>query len=256
MQLWTWRVAQSMVESSKLPMEGLPTPYQLSLLIGICMASRERLRRWTSYRCWRKQRRRAPRSPEVLVRAGLMLYLCLFLASLMFAADTTIHYTTETVVYHQVEETSSFHEFGRALSQQCLSMDRNANFGAPCSLNSLIPVNNYLSQQNEMLSLYHNSSQTSEIRIAAADGSEFAFLLPKIQYVSPFLDYRASTIGISTQCKPITQLCNFGVWGVDGMYSGFFCSPNFWGVLGKTNTNITSDPDVPPLAVKASPNLL
>lgn len=184
-----------------------------------------------------------------------MLYVCFIMAILTFAADTLVHYTTTTVEYHQVEESSSVQEFGRGLSQECLSMDRDANGGLPCSVNSLIPNNDYLRGQNEMLFLLHNSSQISEIRVATADGGDIAFLLPKTQDLSPYIDYRASTIGITTQCKPISHLCDFGVWGPDDLYSGFFCSPKFWGVLGKT-VNKTSDPDVPPLAFSINTNLL
>jgi len=255
MELWTWRTTKAMVEASKLSVDELPTPYQLSLLVGICMASFDRLRRWTSYRSFRTQRRKAPRSPKLLVQAGLVLYLCFIMATLMLAADTLVHYTTKTVEYHQVEETSSVQAFGRGLSQQCLSMNRTANSGFPCSINSLIPTNDYLRQQNEMLFLLHNSSQISEIRVVTADGGEIALLLPRTQHLSPYIDYRASTIGITTQCKPISHLCDFGVWGPNELYSNFSCSSKFWGVLGKT-FNSTYDPDVTPLAIRVNTNLL
>jgi hypothetical protein len=134
-------------------------------------------------------------------------------------------------------------------------MDRDANGGLPCSVSSLISENDYLREQNEMLFLLHNSSEISEIRVVPGDDGDIAFPLPKTQYLSPYIDYRASTIGMTTQCKPISHLCDFGAWGPDDLYSGFFCSSKFWGVLGKT-VNKTLDPDVPPLAISINTNLL
>ena len=244
-----------MVKASKLSADELPTPYQLGLLVGISTASIERLRQWTSHHCFRQQRRNAPRSPEMLSQAGRMLCLCFIMATLMFAADAIIHYTTRTVEYDQVKESSSFHEYGRGLSQQCLTLNRGANYGFPCSLNSLIPENDYLRQHNEMLYLLLNNSQTSEIHVVPTDVDNISLLLPKTLDLSPHIDYRASTIGITTRCKPITNLCRFGRWGLGDMYSGFYCSSEFWGTLGET-ANGTSNQDVPPLAFKASPNLM
>ena len=177
------------------------------------------------------------------------------MATLLFAADTLIHYTTKTIAYDQVEVSRVAQEYGRGLSQECLSMNRSENAGFPCSENSLIPMNDYLHQQNEMLFLSLNSSQISEIRIVTVDGDDIALLLPKTQNLSPYLDYRASTIGITTQCKPISNLCNFGVWGPDDEYSGFYCSSKFWGSLGEA-VNGSSNEGIPPLAIKTGPNLM
>ena len=258
MQLWGWRTAQSIVEASNRPgAEELPTPYQLSLLIGLLLASPNRLRRYVSYRCYRKQRKKAPHSPKLLLRAGLMLSLCFVMASLMFVADTLVHYTTQTVLFDQVTVDRSHQTSGRGLSAECLSLKRADNFGFPCSINNLISPNAYLAEQNEMLFLSHNTSKQSEIRLIDSELGNIAVLLPKTQDLSPYVDYRASTIGISTQCKPITPSCNFGVWGPKDLYSGFFCSPQFWGSLGVSNSNASVPGiDYPALAFRLGPNML
>ncbi|EXJ59187.1 hypothetical protein A1O7_06619 [Cladophialophora yegresii CBS 114405] len=258
MQLWTWKTAQSMAEASKLPKaDELPTPYQLSLLIGMLLASPDRLRRYVSYRCFRQQRKKAPRSPGLLLQAGLMLSVCFLMATLMFSADTLVHYTTETIQYDQVRVDSIVQGSGRGLSEQCLSVKREENFGFPCSINNLISNEAFLAEHNEMLFLYHNSSQTSEIRVVASDVGDMALLLPKTQSLSPYVDYRASTIGITSQCKPVTTSCNFDVWGPEDLYSGFYCSPNFWGSLGGSETNVSvPGTDYPALAFKVDSNIL
>ena len=247
-----------MVEATKLPTQDeLPTPYQLSLLIGLLLASPDRLRRYLSYRCFRKQRRKAPRSPRVLLNAGLMLALCFLMATLMFGADTLVHYTTQTVEFDEVKVASLTDASGRGLSLECLTLNRTDNFGYPCSLNNLISDTAFLSERNEMLFLYHNVSQISEIRVVASDLGNTALLLPKTTSLSPYVDFRASTIGITTQCKPITPKCDFGVWGPKKVYSGFFCSPRFWGSLGVPDSNgSVAGVDYPALGFRVDSNMM
>jgi hypothetical protein len=77
--------------------------------------------------------------------------------------------------------------------------------------------------------------------------------------VSAAIDFRASTIGVSSHCRPITTGCSLQPTGPQGSYAKFNCSENFWGILNKTplsDNNATAvDPDVPPLAFKNSKNL-
>lgn len=256
MQLWTWKTAQSIVDASDSPEHDLPSPYQFSMLIGICMASSDRLRRWASYRYFRQQRMKAPLSPKVLIQAALMLFWCLAMATLMFAADTLIHYTTKTVDLDRVSVSSNVQAFGRGLSQECLSLNRRSNDGFPCTINTFISDDAYFKAQNEMLFLLQNTSQTSEVRTFRTDnGTDVAFLLPKVQNISPYIDYRASTIGITTQCKPISQLCNFEAMSNRSDYARFSCNPKFYGALGLI-ANETYNPNIPPLAFEMSKNLM
>jgi hypothetical protein len=269
MTLWTWRATQSLLllSSEVGGATKLPTPNQLGLLVGLCIASWEALWDYILYRHFqaRNNRKRTPLSP-VLVRAGLVLYLTLFLSGTALVADTVLHYTTSTINLDDVSVSKQLGESGRGLSETCLQLNRTENGGYPCSVNIGLSVSDYdayLRGQNEMFYLRHNTSQTSEIRLAPAQGSvlgDIAMLLPQSSTLSPFVDYRASTIGISSHCKPITDKCKFGVWGTNDSYSGFYCSPYFYGVLGKpavvaNDSSTTGDPDIPPLASKLSPNL-
>lgn len=256
MELWTWCAAQALVEVSRHEDGDLPTPYQLSLLIGICMACVGRLRRWVSFRSCRKQKRHARRSSKVLLSAGRVMLLCLLLASLMFIADTIIHYTTQTIEYHKVQLANKLDAHGRGLSEACLTMDRVSNYGMPCSLNSLLSTDEYLSQQVEVLSLYHNTSATSELRTLAVDGQEMSVILPRTTKLSPYQDFRASTIGITTTCKPITQKCNLQAVSTNSKYTSFNCTPNLWGVIGKTANTSVYDPDYTPLSIKIGSNMV
>jgi hypothetical protein len=187
------------------------------------------------------------------------MLLCLTMSSLMFAADTVIHYTTKTVLFDEVDITDQLQDVrsaGRGLSKECLSLKRIENFGFPCTINNLIPQNDYLAEHNEMLFLYHNVSTRSEIRSVDSDMGEVALLLPKSSNLSPYIDFRSSTLGIKTSCEAITPSCKFGTYGANDSFSGFYCSSGFWGSLGQdVNDPTAPPPDFPPLGFQLGPNM-
>lgn len=254
MELWTWRVAHAMIMNSTTPDGDIPTSYQLSLLIGICLASPGRLRRLTSYRSCRSQRLKSPRSPRLLAQAGRMFSLCILLALVTLGADTLIHYTTETVENHVVTISKQLEEHGRGLSQDCIMFNRSENGRMPCTVNMLIPDRNYTGQQNEMFLLAQNASDRSEVRVVPTYMGLLATLFPKTEHLSPYVDFHTSTVGFSTHCRPITQLCDFEPMDADGV-TRFNCSSKLYGVTGKSNAD-TLDTDYPPLAFRINKNIM
>lgn len=247
--------------SSGSDQRDLPTPYQYSLLVGLCLASMGRLRRYISY-----SKEDGVVIPPVLRRAARTLALTLLLACTVFGADTALHYTTSTINFDQVSISPETHAYGRGLSAACLSLNRSENFGLPCSRNSLVAASDYdvyVAGQNEIFYLQHDTSNTSEIRLVSAPAQppdstpddKVAILIPQSANLSPFRDYRAETTGVITTCEPISSQCTWAALGPDLLYSEFNCSDGFFGVLGKpANTSaggtIISDPDVPPLGFK------
>src|SRR5262249_47932144 len=152
------------------------------------------------------------------------------------------HYTTSTINFDQVSISSAKSTYGRALSSECLTLNRTDNFGLPCSRNGVVARTDYeayVAGQNEIFFLQHSTSNISEIRLvnaSAESGSnssdKVALLIPQSANLSPFRDFRAQTAGVITTCTPISRLCNWTTTGNDSMYSQFNCSSNFWGVLG------------------------
>jgi len=194
--------------------------------------------------------------------------LTLLLACLVFAADTALHYTTSTINFDQVSISQTMRTYGRALSSECLNLNRTANLGLPCSRNYALSQTDYeayVAGQNEIFFLQHDTSNISEVRLvstntpsASNSSDQVALLIPQSTNLSPFRDFRAETAGVITTCAPITSQCNWTISGPDSMYSQFNCSDNFWGVLGKaTNVSATgamvTDIDVPPLGFKPGP---
>ncbi len=259
MELWRWRTARSLIEaSSKTSTVDLPTPYQLGLLIGVCTASFDRLRRWTSYHLFRRQGPGPAQGPPALLQAAMFSYLLFALALAMLVADAKLHYTTETIEYCRTKLADRMASFGRGLSPECQDFDRRENYGLPCTVNITASLEDISGPRNDALRLYHNKSDTSNLLSLPGKGAEqsdVVVLTPKPQNLPSDTDYRASTIGVTTSCEPITPRCNFGSWGPDDMYSGFYCSENLWGVLGKP-ANDSFDPDVPPLAFKFASNMM
>jgi hypothetical protein len=264
MTLWTLPIAQSMrIASMTAQYNQLPTPYQLSLIIGMSLASYERLWRYFGY-ILSKNRSTAPR---VLNGAAAMLSCAVILSIAVFVTDSYLHYTTQTIAFDQITypiqpETG----FGRGLSQYCLDFDRSQNGGFPCSYDPRGIDPDFTAQENELFYLQHNISSTSEIRFVSSKDlphGDLAVLVPQSRSLSPTVDFRASTIGVSSQCTAISTDCDMRYsTEANGYYTYFNCSENFWGIIGK-NPNISDvygapiapDASVSPLAYKPAANL-
>jgi hypothetical protein len=262
MVLWSLRIAQSMrTASAELQYTRMPTPYQLSLVIGLTLASTERLRRYFGYLFSRSR----PSIPPVVHHAAMMFTASIICAAAVFLADTALHYSTSTISFDVISSNiQPLYEYGRGLSPYCLDFDRIQNSGFPCSYNITVPNPNGWAEANEIFYLQHNNSRTSEVRRISTPGlahGDLALLMPQMQSLPPDIEFRASTVGVSTQCYPVTSECsmritNPGVW----THTGFNCSSGFFGVLGKSPniselSSFSPDPDVPPLAFKPAPNL-
>jgi hypothetical protein len=262
MSLWSFKIAQEIrIASVDGKRNDLPTAYQLSLLVGLELASNDRLRRFLAY-----SHKSQTQIPPILRQTALILTLGTLLSVAVLIGDTVLHYTTATVPLDQISVSEHRSEFGRGLSQQCLELNRTENGGLPCSLNNALAFKNftaYAAGENEISFLRLNTSMQSEIRILPKQlpaRGDVATLLPQTRTLSPYTDYRSSTIGVATQCKLISEKCHFKVGGPEDFYSYFNCSPQFWGVLGKApllselNT-VTKDPNVSPLASKPALNV-
>jgi hypothetical protein len=91
MNLTSFQSALLVYRSSTTSQQDLPTPYQYSILIGLCLASTGRLKRYFSY-----SKEDEVMVPPVVRRAARTLALTLLLALAVFGADTALHYTTST----------------------------------------------------------------------------------------------------------------------------------------------------------------
>jgi hypothetical protein len=265
MVLWSLRVAQAMRAASvALDAGHLPTPYQLSLIIGVTLASTQRLRRYFEYVLSGSR----PQIPPILHKAALILTLCILLACGVFIADTALHYYTVTVPFSKYStNTQAMHSFGRGQSDACLNWNRTENLCFPCSVptwpqGDQAAETQAINQQNEIFLVQQNISRKSEVRLvqdASLENADLAILLPQVQSIPVELDYRTSTVGVATQCSLITPNCNMRRTGNDNQDTQFNCSSSFYGILGLppvlSDSGNATDPNVPPLNWKPFQNL-
>ena len=259
MVLWSLPTAQTMrMASIESQPSHLPTPYQLSLVVGLTLASTERLRQYLTYAMARSR----PSIPPVLHKAAMILTLCVFLACGVFLADTALHFYTTTVSFsNYLVQNQPIHSFSHGLSDRCLDWNRSDVFCYPCSVTLWqTPAQEVqaVAAVGEQFLLQHNNSQISEIRFVqdvSLKNADLAVLVPQTPNVPLQVDYRGSTIGVATQCSLITEDCNPRRVGESGLDTQFNCSDAFYGVLGLQpllsdsgdNLSQTVDPNVPPL---------
>lgn len=265
MVLWSLPIAQAMRAASvALDAGHLPTPYQLSLIIGVTLASTQRLRQYFQYALFGSR----PQIPPVLHKAAMILTLCVLLACGVFIADTALHYYTVTVPFSKYStNTQAMHSFGRGQSDTCLNWNRTDNLCFPCSVptwpeGDQAAKAQAIDEENEIFLVQQNISRKSEVRLvqdASLENADLAILLPRVQSIPVELDYRASTVGVATQCSLITPNCKMLRTGNDNEDTQFNCSSSFYGILGlppvlSDSGNVT-DPNVPPLNWKPFENL-
>lgn len=261
MTLWTLPAMESMrLASLEHNYSQMPTPYQLSLVIGMTLASYERLWRYFAYLVSPSR----SKIPRVVHRAAAVLMATTLLALAVFGSDAALHFTTKTVSFTRFTNTPIADlNYGRGLSEICLKFDRIKNQGAPCSYNTLGSDPNVIFEQNEIFRLQHNISQISELLVIeepSLEHGDMIILAQQGKTVRSNIDYKASTIGVSSQCVPITTQCDMRT-DPDNEFQTFFnCTDEFWGVLGAppnvTNTlNKAIDSNVPGLAYKPAANM-
>ncbi|KIV82325.1 hypothetical protein PV11_04444 [Exophiala sideris] len=219
----------------------LPTPHQLSMLIGLSTGSFDELRKYCMYRLSNVK----AGQPQLLTRSAMIMIVSSLLSALIFCADTAIHTFTSTTSYSKVSIThSSTLALGRGLEGVCINFDRAANQGLPCTVDASDTVGANINARNsgEVIALENNVSTHNAIWTVKASNlrnGDLLILMPQTANVPSNIDYQATTLGVSTQCIPSTRKCDVRM-SSDDSYIVFNCTTNFRGVLG-ASPNISSD---------------
>jgi len=216
----------------------LPTPYQMSLLVGVLSASYEQL--YNAFVHLLSRKRRARVSPVLLYAVWIFL-LSALLGLAVALTDAYLHIATQTVSMTLYSKTTTpTAELGRGVNSYCLGVDRvKDNYGFPCTYakDSVLAANkNFQNGQPELQRIAHNFSTLTQMRLAdvsGIDGGRIAFLMPSELDLPESSNYKAKTIGVATKCGLIPpKTCNITRWGDKNVYTSFNCSSQFWGVLG------------------------
>jgi hypothetical protein len=268
MGLWRLCTARSLQEATILAetqreKPRLPDIDEFRFVVGLIRASVGEL---FTYFVHLVKRRLAV--PPVLHRAAAMLFVSLVLAAGVLVASTWLQIVMQAINFDAITTNPSpASAFGRGLSEMCLEFNRTMNEGFPCTYDLIAPETEFFPiavAQNEIYYLQNNISSVSEIRLVTKSElshGDLAVLIPQLETIPDDVDYRGSTIGVSTQCQPFTARCKMQAAGPGGQFTQFNCTDNFWGLLGKPSnvTTVTNskaeDPDLPPMAFKPSQSL-
>lgn len=247
MKLWHIEASREIVEASQdNNPERLVTPFQLSLIIRMCNGTPTELISCVRYFYWPKRGRR----PWVYIKTALVLIFSGILTLSILGADTALHYITPTILYRTYLSSTSNFSPSRGLQDICIGFNRSENYGSPCSWimkssENGNDIDQYLNNGAEANSLMYSRSQKSEIR--SIDGPDLKQgsllgLFPRARDVPPHLSFRAATVGVSTQCAPMTRKCSTSFRGslpryFDHLPVAFNCSPMFWGNFNHTQEN-------------------
>lgn len=237
---------------SESPISDIP---QLSLLISLLAASIEGLVNYLRQCCPSLFARRSKHTRPAVARqvhsSALIFLLSLLLVVSMFIADTIFHTYTDAVNIPEVRPSSTTTPLGHRLIDKCENFDRSENLCLPCTWDAFGSVTEFQQLTNSVYQVRTNISQTSQIQSV---GSGLSILLPNSAQVPNATEYRAKTIGVSTQCQPITKSCN--PTANNGTYTQFNCSDSFRGIINKAPVKpadqyfTIADPDTPPLNLK------
>ncbi|KAH8750642.1 hypothetical protein BGZ57DRAFT_967313 [Hyaloscypha finlandica] len=236
MALVSFPVARKIANASKNKRtDDLPTPYQLSMLLGVLSGSVGSLWAWFKYRNWKKRELvndTAKKTITWLVFVSLLGYLIVI-------ADTWLHISTSTIILSQTSQSqSAVSTFGRGLNvseSQCFIDDGPV---APCS----VAVGNHGPHFINAVEAYQaltNTSNQNSIVPFTHEGKSYALIADT--NIPPEVGYQAQSFAVNTQCAFLSKECTSMYHSWQGPWH---CSDNFLGFLPNWNYsgNYSSNP--------------
>ncbi|KIW65770.1 hypothetical protein PV04_07997 [Phialophora macrospora] len=238
-------------------------PSHLSMLLGLHAGSIDELLKYLYRTCGRSLPKRRSRDrgictmPRPIHLVAVVSLSCIFITLSMWTADTIFHTLSNSVIIETYDSSpAAVQSFGYGPTRRCQHFDRQANLCLPCTvdLSDEMSLLEMYTRANEVYRLATNVSEISQVQPIT---SNLSVLLPRVDRICNQTDYRARTIGVSAQCRPITQTCNPRELDVP-TYTMFNCSANFRGIIGQSPVRATSqnftvlDPDTPALDLKPS----
>ncbi|KAL5446676.1 hypothetical protein PMIN07_001393 [Paraphaeosphaeria minitans] len=217
MTLFGYLIASQMLRTSSAEQSTrLPSPYQTSILMRVLNADLFAL--WdlgtnkVKAMFWKKEKSNDSgnaRSPPLLRSAILVFLFCLFGSILVQAADTYLHIVTESANFVQIQtQDTQQHHYSRGLAPWCRDRPRkgsgnNVNYwGCGITFHELsgsVVLSNMTSYN--AIEFYGPKTIDSIYNYTDSDGLQFALVGPHVPPAEN--DWKATTIGVSTQCSAI-----------------------------------------------------
>ncbi|RPA87890.1 hypothetical protein BJ508DRAFT_409860 [Ascobolus immersus RN42] len=211
--------------------EGLPTPYQLGLMLRMLATSGfGTVWTWLVYSVgWKKgiNRQKQPKPMRIMTS---VLMLGLVVSLFIFATDTWLHFTTKMANVLTVSETDAQFNASFVLRDGCLGENApDTPYAKGCTINTAVTAT-FNMDGKTALKLLYNTSSTMSISSYESENSNYVYYAVASQPALANVDYSARTWGLRTRCKASNSICEVDTSVGSG--TRFSCGPTFFGVLG------------------------
>ncbi|KAF8847558.1 hypothetical protein BDZ45DRAFT_733530 [Acephala macrosclerotiorum] len=215
----------------------LPTPNQFAILLGL---SEGRILALWNYIRYTFRRNRAGQS------TGLTLTACIYIVAIVISTlividDTVLHITTKAVSIYETTVVSSPNDtFGKGMNAACANWtaqrtfdfnDNEVPYAYPCTTWSAVTGAGLVYPNEVFRTISNLSSENQVLQVSSGNSStgDLFLLGPAASQRSANSDYRATTVGVSTNCQAISTLCN--LHSSAGASTSFNCSSAWAGEL-------------------------
>jgi hypothetical protein len=145
----------------------------------------------------------------------------------VFLADTWLHVTTKTVDFLQVTPVETVANYSLALNPDCAVANESLWSSGGCSLN-IAATAIFFMNATQSMQVLNNASDLMAV-LTYDSNPPYTYLgIPQSTELAQ-RDYTATTFGMNTQCKPVSNECN--LYAFDGAETVFWCSDTFQGEL-------------------------
>jgi hypothetical protein len=151
----------------------------------------------------------------------------------VFLADTWLHITTKTVEFVQISPVTAVSNYSFTLLPDCtitnnsVSQNRPGPDGKWCAMIISGQGIVFFTNSTQSLQVLNNISEVTTV-LTYQSKIPYTYLgIPEAQVLQ--LDYTATTFGMQTQCKLVSNECNLN--GDYGAFTSFYCAETFQGDL-------------------------
>jgi len=146
----------------------------------------------------------------------------------VFLADTWLHVTTKTVNFIQISPVTTPVDYSLTLVPGCTIGNNSFTSQGEsfCSLN-VAATAVFLANATQSFQVLNNISDVTTVLTYEGKPSYTYLGIPRDQFSQR--DFTATTFGMNTQCKPISNECNLN--GDYGAFTPFTCAESFQGDL-------------------------
>lgn len=127
-------------------------------------------------------------------------------STMVFIADTWLHFTTKTTIFTQVLPNTIPANHSYSLRPECTDNPTPYSGLSGCTLNPAAPVT-FVMDGGTTLKVLNNVSETTMVRTVSGDGAEIAYLGNTPQPQLSAIDYTANTWAVESKCAPVTTKC-------------------------------------------------